>query len=416
MRGIRRASLLAVLPLLVAATCVTQTAQRGPEGPWVADVVNTGDQPVNGVSVAARVVDATGRELGVYSAFACPHVIEPGARGTAEIFAAWDTDTVLPLHADFIPAGSDGPVAFTSAAVTARVMEQHPERRFAIVEIRNDSTGAASFVDVCAVLRSADGRPLEVGSSRVFPAVLRPGQSTTVPIFFNAMPPGTIELFPWGAADVGTSSIELPASEFKVAHSRIARGRDSDALVVSGELRNPSLIDLAQAHLVAYASTSPETRVDVPIGCLGSVPFETTGAVSFAIPLARNSDGASLVIIGIEAGQASPSYAPPVVDVRFGRLPDQTDGLPTYAVHATVSNASGGWLHLSPSCATLRDAGGDVVGVAPLVPSSSSYSPIPPGQTFELEGVTFAVDEAAAVSAQVLGEIGLPPIAGPPSP
>ena len=147
MRGIRRASLLAVLPLLVAATCVTQTAQRGPEGPWVADVVNTGNQPVNGVSVAARVVDATGRELGVYSAFACPHVIEPGARGTAEIFAAWDSsETILPVHADFIPAGSDGPVAFTSAAVTARVMEQHPERRFAIVEIRNDSTGAASLV------------------------------------------------------------------------------------------------------------------------------------------------------------------------------------------------------------------------------------------------------------------------------
>jgi hypothetical protein len=62
----------------LAATCFSRTQQRGPAGPWVGEVTNYGAQPAAGVAVRANLFDASGRYVGLSTAFTCPATIPPG--------------------------------------------------------------------------------------------------------------------------------------------------------------------------------------------------------------------------------------------------------------------------------------------------------------------------------------------------
>jgi len=417
---VRLIALLLPAAVLLAATCVRETRQRGPAGPWVGEVVNYGSEPAPAAYVSATIFDATGMRLGEYQAFTCPGTIPAGGRGTFELFAPGGPSIALPLRAEFAPivvqGGSRGE---TGEGLVTRLVSSNPAKRAAIVEVRNDSTQALGYMEVCGNLRDSAGELLEVGSAQLFPTVLRPGESQTLPIFFNSMPPGDFEFFAQGYCC--SSSVVLDPSEFQVSSSRITTGPAGRSLVVAGELRNRSGQDLSQLRLLAYVEGAPETRVTAALGCNGTVGYGETAAATFAIPLDQGQTQPKLVIAGIEGDAVSSKYSVPVSNVKMASLPDQPDGLGTVAVGATLRNSTSKWLAVEYECATVRDRDGNAIGVVPLLaPGEGGYGYPPliaPGATAEVVGAGYVVGTPASVEVRAYAEPrDQGPVFGPPNP
>src|SRR4030042_4991353 len=78
-----RLLLLALSPLLLlGATCVTHVEQKGPTGPWIGEVTNTGSDPAIDVRVNGRILDSDGKNWGgIFRAETCPFDLLPGQKG-----------------------------------------------------------------------------------------------------------------------------------------------------------------------------------------------------------------------------------------------------------------------------------------------------------------------------------------------
>jgi hypothetical protein len=217
--------ILAIVPfgalsiLMLAATCIANVEQKGPEGPWVGEIVNAGDEPVNHVYVIPRIYDSTGREIfgagGSSPGDSCPSTLLPGERGAFEVFFERPRDgqaePLPPLRAEFPPGAIDFPDAAgpTGDGLLAELVAEVPDQRLVRVRITNNSNHPYSDLTVCGVLRAQDGRLAEVGrASGPTPAgdlyasdnatIVYPGDAIDLDLFFNTMPEGSVRLFPSG--------------------------------------------------------------------------------------------------------------------------------------------------------------------------------------------------------------------------
>jgi hypothetical protein len=406
----RYAALALPALMLLAATCVGDTHQRGPAGPWVGEVTNYGADPVPGAYVTADVFTADGSPLGREYVYTCPATIPPGGHGTFELFVATSGDEKLPLRATFAPVALPG--AWGGEAwegFSTRLVSTNPAKRVAMVEVGNDSGLALDQMRVCGNIRDASGALLEVGSTRMFPTVLRPGQSQTVPIFFNSMPAGdlTFEFSAQGACCSGASTFD--PSDFQITAARITDGPAGRMLVVAGEMRNRSGRDLQHLRMEAYDEDAPELRVGADLGCQGIVGFDGKAAAIFAIPVGPNVTEDDVRIAGIQADPSNSEYAIETSDVTMARLPDQPDGLGSVAIGAMLHNPTAKWLNVHAACATVRDRQGHAIGVVQLRTGDGDASPyaplLPPGAIVKVTGAGYVVDTPASANAQAYGEL-----------
>jgi hypothetical protein len=400
--------------ILLAATCVGETHQRGPSGPWVGEVVNHGAVPAADVAVRANIFDASGAYLGLSTAFTCPATLAPRGHGTFEIFLQGYANPpggiALPLRAEFEQPALEGQNhAVTGEGLSARLVSRNDAKRVALVEVQNNSTRTFTNTVVCANLRDASGSLLEVGSAPLFPTRLRPGETQTVPIFFNTMPQGQIELFAQGDDVFGSAALTFDPADFRITAARVTSDATGRRLVVAGEMRNRSGQDLTRLRLQAYVEGAPETRIEADLGCGGMVALGSTAAATFAIPLGQAVDHANVVIVGIEASQSSSLYQVPASSVTIAPLPDQPDGLGTVAAGATLRNPTSKWIQAWSVCATVRDGAGQAIGVVPLLASNRDGLPYPPllapSVTIHVGGASFVLGTPASADVQAYGEL-----------
>jgi hypothetical protein len=410
--------LATALPLL-AATCVTSTRQRGPVGPWVGEVVNTGDAPMREVAVTARITDARGWTLDGFTVYTCPSFLMPGERAAFELFfpTGANLDVTPPLRADFSPVASGWavepgyptPSDASGEGLLERTIGTYPDKRAALVEVRNESAATYSQLTVCATLRTPTGTLAEVGHADVFPSVLHPGEKATVPVFFNTMPDGVVEAIARGSSICCIAPLSFDPAEFDVQHTRVVTSGGERKLLVAGEMRNRAGQDIGWIRVGAYAEDDPVTRVTPELACGGKVRSGDAAAALFAIPLEGAISSPGAVITGIEAapyGTSGPTLA--VSAVALSKQAAPIDGLDAVTVTATLRNRTSKWINGTNACATLRDRRGDVVGVGSLFePPRYGYSTIaiiPPGGSTTVTGVVFIVAEAASANVDASGE------------
>jgi hypothetical protein len=194
--------------ILSGATCVTATEQQGSGGPWIGEVVNSGTEPMNNITVEAKITDATGRwfrrEYGnSVSGGVCPFTLRAGQRGWFQIFfqkGPQEPEPVLPLHAEFPPvaSGFDAPI-LVDQGISVRLISEDRLRNLVQIEVRNDSMRTYGSISICGVLR-VDGDVTKIGRADgpPSPALLLPGEVMSVAMYFNTLPEGSIEFFPIG--------------------------------------------------------------------------------------------------------------------------------------------------------------------------------------------------------------------------
>jgi len=401
---------------LLGATCVTSARQRGPMGPWVGEVVNTGDMPMREVMVTARVQDAAGRDFGIFTVPACPSALLPGQRGSFELFFPTDIalDVTPPLRAEFAPVTSGFAIEYplpsdmTGDGLAARSVGTYPDKRAAMAEVRNDSAVTFSQIKVCATIRTPGGTLAEVGSADLFPSALRPGETATVPVFFNTMPDGVIDVVARGVSGCCSAPLQFDRSEFVIETTRVVTIGGYRSLVVTGEMRNRAGQDLAGLRLAAYLTGSPVTRVSADLGCGGTVGAGGAAVAEFAIPIDSSEAAPVPAIVGIEAWPWQTGYRIPVSGIASTPLAVPISGLDTVEVTASLHNSTSKWLYYVRACGTLRDRQGHVAGVGPMFqrpsPGYNAIAPIPPGGTVEVTGSTSVLGDVASTTVDAYGE------------
>ncbi len=222
--------------LLTAATCVGAVRQAAPDGPWIGEVTNTGDQPVQGVAVPVEVYyDAGELALARGDAGVCPSVLLPGERGAFEFTtddAAIPASAGPPFDAQFPPVAreSAGYGTRRSEGLHAVEVERSEDGRTVTVDIVNNGQLTLRDVQACAVARNGDVSVASVAAGAVVTRrdPLAPGTKMTFRFEFSAAFDGRVHVFPsgtldapdpsccpagaegWSSTDVGPFSVMLP--------------------------------------------------------------------------------------------------------------------------------------------------------------------------------------------------------------
>jgi hypothetical protein len=208
MKHVRRLLLLPVAALFLGATCVTGVRQHGDAGPWVGEVVNTGDQAVYAAGAQARVSDARGREYypGRIGVFACPSKLLPGERGAFSLFVPTEDmtpeyilrDPALPLRAEFDAIGA--PPIGTGQARGDGLFVEELSRDLAAgttrIRLTNNGPGAYAEFTVCGIIRTLEGATEGVGRAdgSPLPSQLAVGASIELTMQFASLPEGSFDV------------------------------------------------------------------------------------------------------------------------------------------------------------------------------------------------------------------------------
>jgi hypothetical protein len=369
------------LPFLLSATCVTRVDQKGPTGPWIGEVTNTGPDPLSGVQAKAQVFDDDWKEVFSWISPVCPPDLQPGETAPFEVHAVPSQDVRLPLHLGFEWV-QGGPYSDqVPEGLALKVVEEDPARGYAIVEVTNQSSRTYTDIVVCGVARDRDGNAASVGGfdplreGAVFPSNLAPGEKATVPLFFTSIPDGTIDLF--ATAQEGSSgSLDLAPTDFHVTEKKVMDYGGSRFLVVLGELDNTTGQDLEAVLLQAHLAGESAFRRFAEVGCNGIIPRGGKGQVYISLPM-RPNDSDTVVITGIEATVATElPYQLPVSNLISRRFAD------SFLVSATVSNPTDDWYNLAAVCWSLRTWDGTLVGEMSDFPGEE----MAPGSIFPVSG------------------------------
>lgn len=366
---------------LVAAVCVGEVHQKGPEGPWVGEVTNHSNETIAVLNVLGRITDANGQAVSLTSARTCPSQLKPGQTGTFELSTRGRsvlTDPSLQLDIidiPYTPVPED--LIRTNAGLTTRILDLDQQRGFALVELRNESPRTYVDLVVCANLRDADGDLVEVGSAVPYPLLLEAGETNTFPMFFNSMAIGEYEFFPEGSQHASSRpAVSLGIDSFELGGAKLIEYGGKRFLVVVGEVSNPLDADLHEIGIAAHASTSWADRVSghrPTSGCGNILPANGTAPVTFQIPI-RSADQAPVPVI--EGVGAFLDERPPVKhekppirlagrSIRVGAPMPTLDGqAQVREVSGTLQNATTSWMQVITSCLVLRDGENRVVGVA----------------------------------------------------
>lgn len=410
----RLIALLVIPVVLVAATCVTDVRQRGPGGPWAIDVLNGGDQPVTGF-VFATVFDATGRQIAFGTVRTCPGIIPPHGIGAAEarLLRSSVAAPVHPLRATFQSVSRAEPATRqTSDGLQTHVTDWHAEEHFVMLEVTNTSLIALGDVTVCATLRGPSHELLDVGNTPLFPTTLRPGETQTVPVYFNNTPTGNIEVFASGSSDCCETE-RIDNSSFEAQAMTISETGFGRVLRIAGEITNSTGEDLQGARIFAYLDGAPGQRVEGVVACTtGIIGRGAKAPVTFVLPLPGDVARPRLLVAGIEAKRGEEMF-PLAAHAIERALGSTEDGLYAVGVQADIFRPQPRTGIVGTPCATLRNSEGDVVGTSLL---NSGFN----GRATDgkVTGLGTAIEPVASVDVAAYGRILPPPpppsrIAGP---
>ncbi|MEX2226613.1 MAG: hypothetical protein WEB52_09210 [Dehalococcoidia bacterium] len=187
---------------------MSNVPQRGDEGPWVGEVVNTGDQAVYAVIAAARVFDALDREVypGRIGVFSCPSKLLPGERGAFALFVPTEDmtpdyilrDPMLPLGAEFDRIG-EPPIGTGQARGDGLYVEELSRdlaAKTVCIRLTNNGPGAYAEYTVCGIIRTAEGDVHGVGRADgpSLPSQLAVGDSIELTMHFASLPAGSFDI------------------------------------------------------------------------------------------------------------------------------------------------------------------------------------------------------------------------------
>jgi hypothetical protein len=207
LRALLPLPLLTLLPLAIAATCVTTVVQKGDSGPWVGEITNAGDQTINSALVPVHIRDSRHAPVAQTSTYACPWTVLPGQRAAFEVTleqalaAATPPATPLsaPLHASFEPATEQqGFGANTGDGLFAQIESTLDQGRVINVRVTNNGTGSYVVTSLCGVALTESGAVDGVAFAEATYS-LRPGDSTVLSLIFPTGVHGTLRLYPGGA-------------------------------------------------------------------------------------------------------------------------------------------------------------------------------------------------------------------------
>jgi len=374
MRFLRLLPLLVLPALFLGDTCVTRVEQKGPSGPWVGEVTNTGTGPVRSVEVAAHIADARGTPIGLRFAQFCPYELAPEENGYFAIpalsadFLAKRPDIVLPLHisASEVSSSSNAPPA--ASGVSFRTLQRFPEHNAILVEATNNSSNTYGLV-LCAVNFDRTGKVRDVTAASAFlGTVFRPGDVITFPARFNASVDGT---FQFSALSEGTEfDTKLTSVPFDYV-SKVVQTANGRELEVVGEITNTSDVDIGYAWYEAYLESSPTVRTSNFVGTTDMnefhggtsvLPAGQKTLVSFTLPLDEH-DSDVVKITGI-VGKTSPFGSTPYTfsPVTVTNTASETTGSDTVKIAAMLSNPHDVGMNVDSVCFYARDAAGKLIG------------------------------------------------------
>ena len=374
-----RLALLALSPLLLlGATCVTNVEQKGPTGPWIVEVTNTGPDPVFGVTVRGSVEDANGTVVSGMFDETCPLNLMPEQKGyfikpAVSNFESFGPNITLPLR--IIPSAfAQGSIALLADGVVLHVLATYQEHRALLVEMRSNSPNTHYQVKVCAVLFSPSGETQEVVSTRPFlTSTFKPGDVTVFPVAFNSPIDGQVQIFASSFVSPDTDVV-LDPSLLTIGVSRIVETERGRELQVVGEVENNTAADLESVQYQTYLKTSPTVRAIGHVASTGwsawsqwggyfdgtgFIPAGQKAPVAFSLLLDKD-DSTRIEVAGVE-GLTSPfTLSPlPVKNVSNRRL--EADSI---EVTATVSNPRSEGMQVPYICFNLRGNNDRLVGTS----------------------------------------------------
>ena len=371
--------LVAGLASSFAATCVTSTTQRGPDGPWVGEVTNRGPGVVSDSLVRGDVTDATGRTVSI-AAPTCPTRLAPGESGTWEIFPV-QYGLVPPLTGLFHAESTAVDLGVTAAGLKAELLGSDVNLKAIAVRITNQSRESVGGITVCGSERGPSGELLEVGNTYVNALALAPGDSITTAIYFASMSPGAaFDLRPQG----GNGCCQLDPTSFRKVTSQISNAGFSDypgidrGITVVGEFRTPPDVvgDLVDVLMSAHIDGHALYRSDhITVGCAGAVKNGDAVPVMFTLPLPPGTDERRVKVI-IDSFSARPSPASSLV-----RLPVRNVAREEYDVSGDIVNNTGKWVRVAGTCHNARE-GNELRGTT----SISTQYVLPPGAVQHVVG------------------------------
>jgi hypothetical protein len=367
---------LAALPILfLGATCVTRVEQKGPTGPWIGEVTNTGADTVYNVGINGYVGDAKDVPVGIQSAQLCPYNLEPGQRGYFALpsfssdFLAKRPELLLPLRLSPLRISPGNASQVTASGVSFRVIRRFPEHNAILVEARNDSSNTYDLLP-CAVSFDHSGEAQDVSRASAFlGTVFKPGDIITFPVRFTSPVDGTFQFFAYSIGTDFDTALRSVPFDYSAKVVETEKGRE---LEVVGEITNTSATDLGFAWYEAYLASSPTVRttnfvgsssMNQPFSGNGVLPAGQKTLVSFTLPLDEHDSNAVKItgVIGKTAPfRSAPPYTfspVPVMDVA-----SQTTAPNTVKISAKLSNPADKGLNVDSVCFYARDAGGTVLG------------------------------------------------------
>ena len=369
MRPLSLVPLLA-LPLLLGAVCVTKVDQKGPAGPWIGEVVNTGPDIQSNVFVEGEIQDANGNLIKPTSDMACPVTLAPGDKGylmmTVGPSVVSLSDFVQPFHLSVKHVNHIGLIAPPVRGVTLNALETFPDHNGILVELRNDSANIYRTIRVCGIHFASSGEVVEIAGSGLFQEVVRPGDVVVFPMRFDSPLDGT---FQFGVEQLGFGSSDTFVASPPFNYStRIVRTAEGRSLQVIGEVTNTSGNDLRDARFQAYLESSPTIRKQGSVGTMvgadsityegnGFIPAGAKALVAFSLPL-DDDDSTVVEIVGLVAQTLDYRLSPvSVTSIAIKRTKPST-----IKVSAKLQNPAGEGLIVDSLCFYLRDAAGKLVG------------------------------------------------------
>ncbi len=385
MKLLRLLPLLLLPALFLGATCVTHVDQKGPAGPWVGEVTNTGTDAVDGTTGTGFTIDANGKDVGPAPTLLCPWDLLPGDKAYFSISAMAagrlndpSLAATLPLRLSEIQTYPlrQRPVT----GLTFRVLQAYPEHQAIMVEMRNDSPNTYSNFDTCAVLLSAAGEVQEIVTRRPSPAgTLSPGQSVTFPFQFSSPLDGT---FVFGTHDGYNSTLNtvLPSTAFDLETYKIVETPNGRELLGVGEITNTTTTDLMSARYEVYLTTSPTVRANGNVGPYGAdfrsglnfwdgnglILAGKKAPFRFSLPLDQN-DTPSVEVAAIEAGVSEWQEPPNYVSIPVTNVETEQAGTDSLKISATISNPTDDYMLFGSLCFNLRGSRDKLVGTSCLM-------------------------------------------------
>ena len=384
MKCLKFAPLLAV-PLLLGATCVTRVEQKGPTGPWVGEVVNTGTKLEPDVHVYGGVLDSSGKWFDNAYAEICPFDLLPGQKGYfIKNTKPLEThpDAALPLRLTRLDSYACQRHRLTTD-IDLRVVSKSEDRKSALVEARNNSRNTYYDLNVCALSFAASGGIQDIAMNSELPvAILNPGDKVAFPLDFTEPINGSIEFAVESA--FGTYDSVLDSSHFQVSASRVVETEQGRELQVVGEILNDSTADLTGGRYEVYLESAPDVRASGGAASLGTlqptsdfgtgfIPAGQAAPVVFSLPLDRNYS-TRIKLAGVVATASSERVSPvPVTNIFIRReAPD------VVYVTATISNPFSVSSMMPFICFELRGADSQLVGASCMsscsFPANASYT------------------------------------------